>query len=68
MHEQRIEPGVSGVWRPSILIPNGIDARLSETQLHAILDHEWHHAQRRDNLAAWLHMIVQSIFWFHPVL
>ena len=68
MHEQRIEPGVSGVWRQSILIPNGIDARLSETQLHAILDHEWHHAQRRDNLAAWLHMIVQSIFWFHPVL
>jgi uncharacterized protein (TIGR03435 family) len=68
MHEQRIEPGVAGVWRPSILIPDGIESGLSEAQLQAILDHEWQHVRRRDNLAAWLHMLVQSIFWFYPVV
>jgi bla regulator protein blaR1 len=68
MRDQRIEPGVFGVWRQAILIPAGIDDRLSKTQRRSILEHEWHHAQRRDNLAAWLHMIVQAVFWFHPVV
>jgi uncharacterized protein (TIGR03435 family) len=68
MHECRIEPGVWGVWRQAILIPDGIDVRLGERQLQTILDHEWQHARRHDNLVAWLHVIVQSIFWFNPAV
>jgi bla regulator protein blaR1 len=66
MREQRIEPGVVGIWRQTILLPGGLDQRLSEPQLHSVLLHEWHHARRRDNLAAALHMIVEAVFWFYP--
>lgn len=68
MHEERIEPGVFGLWRQSILLPEGMEARLSETQFQAVLSHEWTHTQRRDNLTAALQMIAEAIFWFYPVV
>ena len=68
MRERQIEPGVFGVFRQSILIPGGMEDRLTEAQLQAVLEHEWNHAQRRDNLTAWVHMMVQAIFWFYPVV
>lgn len=68
MREHQIEPGVFGIWRQSILIPEGMEARLSATQLQAVLNHEWSHAQRHDNLTAWLHMTAEAIFWFYPVV
>src|SRR5581483_6714155 len=36
--------------------------------LEAIIAHEICHVCRRDNLAAALHMLVESIFWFHPLV
>ena len=30
--------------------------------------HEVCHVRRRDNLAAALHSVVESIFWFHPLV
>jgi uncharacterized protein (TIGR03435 family) len=36
--------------------------------LEAILAHELCHARRRDNLAAVIHMAVEAIFWFHPLV
>ena len=30
--------------------------------------HELCHIRRRDNLAAALHMLVEAIFWFHPLV
>jgi bla regulator protein blaR1 len=68
LREERIEPGVFGIWRQSILVPEGMDARLSTAQLQVILNHEWSHVQRRDNLTAWLHMMTEGIFWFYPVV
>lgn len=66
--EQRIEPGVFGLWRQSILIPEGMEACLSSAQFEAVLAHEWSHARRRDNLTAALQMMVEAIFWFYPVI
>src|SRR6185437_3734760 len=37
-------------------------------QMDAILAHELCHVRRRDNLTAAMHMIVQAIFWFHPLV
>src|SRR5262249_28263243 len=37
-------------------------------QLQSIVAHELCHIYRRDNLAAAIHMIVESIFWFHPLV
>jgi len=62
-----IEPGVFGVLRPVLLLPEGIGERLSQSQLDAILVHELCHIRRRDNLTAALHMAAQAIFWFHPL-
>ena len=68
MRDQRIEPGVFGLWRQSILIPEGMKTRLSEAQFQAVLIHEWNHVQRRDNLTAALQMTAEAIFWFYPVV
>ena len=36
--------------------------------LAAILAHEVEHVRRRDSLAAAIHMAVEVIFWFHPLV
>ncbi|HEV8612488.1 MAG TPA: M56 and DUF3738 domain-containing protein, partial [Gemmatimonadales bacterium] len=61
-------PGVFGVFRPVLLLPEGIADRLTPAQLKAILAHELCHVRRRDNLAAVMHMVVEAVFWFHPLV
>jgi bla regulator protein blaR1 len=63
-----IEPGIFGILRPILIWPEGISRRLEDAQLEAILAHEVQHARRHDNLAAAIHMIVEAIFWFHPLV
>jgi bla regulator protein blaR1 len=62
------EPGVVGLWKPVILLPKGIDTYLTPRQLAAVLAHEVCHARRRDNLTAAVHMLVEALFWFHPMV
>ena len=64
----RQEPGVFGILRPVLLLPEGIADRLSPEQLRSILAHEICHVRRRDNLTGAIHMVVESIFWFHPLV
>lgn len=61
-----LEPGVVGVLRPVLLLPEDIPKRLSPSQLEAVLAHELSHIKRRDNLTAAIHMVVEAVFWFHP--
>jgi uncharacterized protein (TIGR03435 family) len=63
-----VEPGVFGIFRPVLLLPEGILETLSAGQLEAILAHELCHVRRRDNLTAAIHMLVQATFWFHPLV
>src|SRR6185312_8975898 len=63
-----MEPGVFGILRPVILLPEGIVDRLTPEQFGAVLAHELHHVRFRDNLTAALHMCVEALFWFHPVV
>jgi uncharacterized protein (TIGR03435 family) len=63
-----IEPGIFGIFRPVLLLPQGIEGRLTEAQLDAIIAHEICHVRRRDNLTAALHMLVEALFWFHPAV
>jgi len=63
-----MEPGIFGILRPVLLWPEGISGRLSDPQLRSILAHELWHVRRHDNLAAALHMLVEAVFWFHPVV
>lgn len=64
----RLEPGVFGIRKPILLLPEGILNRLTPEQLQSILAHELCHVRRRDNLTAAIHMLVESIFWFYPLV
>jgi bla regulator protein blaR1 len=63
-----LEPGVFGIFRPVLLLPAGLEELLSEAQLQAVVAHEICHIRHRDNLAAAIHMLVESLFWFHPLV
>jgi bla regulator protein BlaR1 len=63
-----LEPGVFGIFRPILLLPENIHERLTPIQLDAIVAHELCHVRRRDNLAAAIHMLVEALFWFHPLV
>lgn len=65
---QRVEPGVCGILRPILLLPQEILQRLTPPQLDAIVAHEMAHVRRRDNLTFGFHMVVQALFWFHPLV
>jgi uncharacterized protein (TIGR03435 family) len=63
-----LEPGIAGWLRPILLLPAGIEDRLTPDQFDAVLIHELCHARRRDNLTSAMHMIVETLFWFHPLV
>jgi uncharacterized protein (TIGR03435 family) len=63
-----MEPGVFGIIRPVLVWPKRISERLNEAHLEAVLAHEIFHVRRRDNLSAAIHMVVEAIFWFHPMV
>ncbi len=63
-----IEPSVFGILHPVLLLPENITTQLSADEIETILLHESAHVERRDNLAAALHMVVESVFWFNPVV
>jgi beta-lactamase regulating signal transducer with metallopeptidase domain len=63
-----MEPGVFGIFRPVLLWPEAISPHLDDAHLEAVLAHEAAHVHRRDNLTSLLHMLVEAIFWFHPLV
>jgi bla regulator protein blaR1 len=68
LSQASLEPGVFGIVRPVLLWPMGISAHLEDAHLKAILAHEIWHVRRRDNLTAAVHMVVEAVFWFHPLV
>jgi len=63
-----LEPGIVGIRRPVLLLPVGIDRQLTPAQLDSVIAHECCHVQRHDNLLAGIHMVVETVFWFHPII
>jgi uncharacterized protein (TIGR03435 family) len=63
-----LEPGILGIVRPALVWPVGISQHLTDAHLEAVIAHEVWHVRRRDNLAAAIHMVVEAIFWFHPLV
>jgi beta-lactamase regulating signal transducer with metallopeptidase domain len=63
-----LEPGVVGIVRPVILLPERITEHLVPSELETVLAHELCHIGRRDNLFAAIHMIVEAVLWFHPLV
>ena len=68
MRDHRCEPGLFGLVRPVVLVPEGIADHLTASELDAVLVHEVCHARRHDNLMAAAHSLVEAVFWFHPMV
>jgi len=63
-----LEPGIFGIVHPVLLWPEGISEKLDDVHLEAVIAHELCHVRRCDNLAAAIHMLVEAVFWFHPLV
>jgi uncharacterized protein (TIGR03435 family) len=63
-----LEPGVFGIFRPVLLLPEGIFAHLTREEWKSVAAHELCHVRHRDNLIAVVQMLVETIFWFHPLI
>ncbi len=63
-----LSPGVRGLLRPTILLPDGLISELSEVEMDAVLAHEIAHIQRKDLWVAAAARIITCVFWFHPFL
>ncbi|HFT6991819.1 MAG: ankyrin repeat domain-containing protein [Stenotrophomonas maltophilia] len=61
-------PMVVGLWRPTILLPRLLLARLDNGVLRDIVRHEVAHLQRRDLWAATLLRAGVALFWWNPLL
>jgi bla regulator protein blaR1 len=66
--DERLEPGVFGIFRPVLLWPRLISDHLVDSHVETVVAHEVCHVRRRDNLFAALHMAVEIVFWFHPLV
>ncbi|MGD9403357.1 MAG: M56 family metallopeptidase [bacterium] len=61
-------PGVSGLLRPRIVIPERAAMELSRDELRAVLLHEDAHRRRREPLRLALQRLALTVFFFYPPL
>ena len=61
-------PAVTGLVRPSLLLPAGFPAGFSQSEEHLILLHELTHLKRFDLPVTWLTCVFQAVHWFNPIL
>ena len=62
------EPGVWGIRRPVVVLPESMAEDLERDELDAVLLHELVHVERRDNLVGHGLMILRCLLWFHPLM
>ena len=61
-------PAVAGWWRPVVLVPGALLAKMSPDLLEALLAHELAHVRRHDYLVNLLQGLVESLLFYHPVV
>ena len=66
-------PHAPGTWRLRHLPPGPAAARRhlrapDAGTIDAVIAHELCHVRHRDNLIAAIHMFVETVFWFHPLV
>ena len=64
----QLAPGVMGWLHPVLLLPADIERHLTRPELEAIVAHQLCHVRRFDNMTAAIHMLVEALFWFHPLV
>ncbi len=61
-------PATFGYFKPVILLPTSIIARLPQDQMEAILLHELCHIKRADFLHNILQLFIETLFFYHPLI
>lgn len=61
-------PAVTGLWSPVLLLPEGLQDRLSPAQQCWAVAHELAHVRARDVAWQWLESLVQTLLFFHPAV
>jgi beta-lactamase regulating signal transducer with metallopeptidase domain len=61
-------PVTAGVFRPVVILPQGLADQLDPTALRDVLVHECAHALRRDGLVGLLQRVAALVFWPHPLI
>jgi beta-lactamase regulating signal transducer with metallopeptidase domain len=61
-------PAVAGLWRPTVLIPPGLEESLDRSSLRHVLLHELGHIRRLDLWLHWTSALVVALHWFNPLM
>lgn len=61
-------PLAIGWWRPMVLLPAALLARMPASLLEALLAHELAHIRRHDYLVNLLQAVVEALLFYHPVV
>jgi beta-lactamase regulating signal transducer with metallopeptidase domain len=61
-------PAVAGCWRPAVLLPLSVVARMPVELVDALLAHELAHVRRHDYLVNLLQSAVEALLFYHPAV
>ncbi|MBI1374001.1 MAG: hypothetical protein GC159_14865 [Phycisphaera sp.] len=61
-------PALTGVLRPTLLLPSSVVTQLDSDELRYVLRHELAHLRRRDLWAHWLIVALRALHWFNPLV
>ena len=59
-------PALHGVFRPTLLLPEGLSETFAPDELRHVILHELWHLRRHDIAVNWLLTAVQALHWFNP--
>ena len=60
-------PASAGWWRPVVLLPTALLARMPADLIEALLAHELAHVRRHDYLVNLMQGVVEALLFYHPV-
>jgi len=60
-------PLLAGIVRPTIILPDNVEAAFDQNDVRLMLAHELVHLKRHDLLWNWLPTVVGWLFFFHPL-
>lgn len=65
---ERTSPAVTGVLRPTLLLPADFAEVLSADERRFVLLHEMGHLRRQDVLIHWVSALMTALHWFNPLI
>jgi beta-lactamase regulating signal transducer with metallopeptidase domain/uncharacterized GH25 family protein len=61
-------PMLIGFVQPTIILPTGLDKRLTSQELEAVLAHELQHVARHDPIVRLVQSLLGVLYFFHPLV